>query len=301
MFDYKNWFFAQNEGENRNMHLVRNRRPLVAMLLMAFVLMSCSTSNLGYISDVESGSQEIVKTYSLVIHPGDKLYIYVYSQMPEAATPFNLDSRTTIVEESRTNNVSASNFDKVISEVSGSVKERDFGSYLVTEEGFISFPVIGNLRVVGITQDSLGRLIENRLKEGDYVSDPVVTVSLLNFRVSVIGEVNTPRELHIDGNRLTILEALAMCGDATIYGERDKVVVVREKKGIATPILIDLTKKSMFDSEVYYLQSNDIVYVEPNKVKKRESNRNENSVQYVTFWVAVGAMVANLFRVYVMS
>lgn len=271
------------------------------MLLIAFVLMSCSTSNLGYISDVESGSQEIVKTYSSVIHPGDKLYIYVYSQMPEAATPFNLESRTTIVEGSRSNSVSVSNSDKVISEVSGSIRRNDIGNYLVTEEGFISFPVIGDLRVAGISQDSLEMLIENRLKEGGYINDPVVTVSLLNFRVSVIGEVNNPRELHIDGNRLTILEALAMCGDATIYGERDKVVVVREKKGIATPILIDLTKKSMFDSEVYYLQSNDIVYVEPNKVKKRESNRNENSVQYVTFWVAVGAMVANLFRVYVMS
>ena len=112
----------------------------------------------------------------------------------------------------------------------------------------------------------------------------------------VIGEVRRPRELHITGDRLTILEALAMCGDITIDGQRENITVVRSKKGIATPITIDLTKKTLFASEVYYLQSNDIIYVEPNKLKKRKATLDENWPKFATFGVALGAAVVNILR-----
>lgn len=279
------------------MHSVRDIGSLVAMLFMTFVLMSCSTSKLGYISDAENSSQEIVKTYSSVIHPGDKLYIYVYSQMSEVAVPFNLESRTTVIEGNRTNSMNVSNFDQVISEGSGSIRGSDIGNYLVTEEGFISFPMIGCLQVAGITQDSLGKLIENQLKKRGYVNNPVVTVSLLNFRVSVIGEVNNPKELHIEGNRLTILEALAMCGDITIYGERDNVIVVRECEGKLIPISVDLTNKTVFDSEAYYLQTNDIVYIEPNRVHKRVASEVSNVPQRFAFYVGLAVAIRNLYGV----
>ena len=132
------------------------------------------------------------------------------------------------------------------------------------------------MNVAGIQHDSLESLIQQRLITGEYVMDPIVTVSPMNFRVSVIGEVNRPRELHITGERLTIFEALAMCGDITIYGLRDKAVVLRENNGVTTPIEIDLTKKTIFDSKAYYLQQNDIVYVEPNEKKKREAGYDPN-------------------------
>ena len=112
----------------------------------------------------------------------------------------------------------------------------------------------------------------------------------------MLGEVVKPGMIQATGERLTILEALAMCGDITIDGQRENVTVVRSKKGIATPITIDLTKKTLFDSEVYYLQSNDIVYIEPNKFKKRKANLDENWPKYAVFGVALTAAVINIGR-----
>lgn len=152
------------------------------------------------------------------------------------------------------------------------------------------------MKVAGLSIEDLQGRIEGRLKDEGYINDAVVTVSPMNFRVSVVGEVKYPQELHITGNRLTILEALAMCGDLTLDAQRDNVVVLRNANGISTPIVMDLTNKSMLDSEGYYLQTNDIVYIEPNKLKKRRAVQNENWPRYAAFWVAVGAAIVNIGR-----
>lgn len=279
-----------------------NHVKIVCAIVVVLLLgTSCSTKEMAYISNAGRDSvQCILRTYSSMIHPGDELYISVISQTQEAADPFNLSSHKLSIAHSVENSSNESGV-TTISDVYQTDNIGDLGGYLVTEEGTISFPIIGKVRAAGLTQDSLANRIAELLVAKGYLNDPIVTVSPLNFRVSVVGEVNIPKELHITGNRLTIFEALAMCGDITIYGQRDHVKVVREMNGGSKVIDVNLTQKTLFDSDAYYLQSNDIVYVEPNKVKKRQSNMNENSVQYVTFWVAVGAMVANLFRVYVMS
>lgn len=239
------------------------------------VLQACAPAReMAYITDAERDSaQRIISTYSNSIHPGDLLYIYVYSEIPESVIPFNQE----------THNLSHS------SSVSG---------YLVDEAGAITFPVLGKLTAAGLTYDSLAHVIEQRLIGGGYLLDPLVTISPMNFRVSVMGEVNRPQELHITGERLTILEALAMCGDLTVYGQRENITVVRSKKGEATPITIDLTKKTIFDSEVYYLQSNDIVYVEPNKKKKREATLDENWPKYASASIGLGSFIVGTVRRY---
>ena len=270
--------------------------------VVTVVLQSCAPSReMAYITDAERDSaQRIIASYANSIHAGDQLYIYVYSETPESVIPFNQETHkvaaqanqfnhvdTTHRSVSHVNEVATPNQVRLSSEVSG---------YLVDEAGTIIFPILGVLPVAGLTYDSLAHLIEQCLIGGGYLNDPLVTVSPMNFRVSVMGEVRVPRELHITGERLTILEALAMCGDITIDGQRDNITVVRSKKGIATPITIDPTKKTIFDSEVYYLQSNDIVYVEPNKLKKRKANLDENWPMYATFGVALGAAVVNILR-----
>lgn len=279
-----------------------NHIKMVCVLPVVLLLgISCSTKEMAYISNAERDSvQCILRTYSSIIHPGDELYISVISQTQEAAEPFNLTTHSLSISQSVENTDSWFG-PSTISETYKTYNIGDLGGYLVTEEGTISFPIIGKVRAAGLTQDSLANRIAELLVAKGYLNDPIVTVSPLNFRVSVVGEVNIPKELHITGNRLTIFEALAMCGDITIYGQRDHVKVVRDMNGGSKVIEVDLTQKALFDSDAYYLQSNDIVYVEPNKVKKRESNRDENSMQYITFWVAVGGMVANLFRAYIMS
>lgn len=271
-------------------------KRLLFLFAITFVVLlsSCRTQReLVYISDAERDSaQQILAKYANTIHPGDLLYIYVSSETMESVIPFNQETHTEAVEANR-RNMAGIGGEKMQDTYSRRVS-RSVTGYLVDEQGSITFPVIGKLNVAGIQHDSLELLIKDRLITGEFVSDPVVTVSPMNFRVSVIGEVNRPRELHITGERLTIFEALAMCGDITMYGQRDKVVVLREEKGTTTPIEIDLTKKTLFDSEAYYLQQNDIVYVEPNEKRKKRANYDPNIRYDVDSYVRLGGSLARL-------
>ncbi len=275
---------------------------VVFVAILMVLLQSCTSAReMAYITDAERDSaQQILSTYANSIHSGDLLYIYVYSETPESVLPFNQETHKQIVEVNRLNYVDTTHVG--VRQVQETARQNYLSTsssvpgYLVDEAGAILFPVLGNMTVGGLTYDSLAHVIEHRLIDGGYLKDPLVTISPMNFRVSVMGEVNRPRELHITGERLTILEALAMCGDLTIYGQRENITVVRNKKGVATPITIDLTKKTIFDSEVYYLQSNDIVYIEPNKHKKRSASLDENWPKYAAFGVALGAAIVNIIR-----
>jgi polysaccharide export outer membrane protein len=262
------------------------------------MLASCHTSqDLAYISDAQRDSaQAILTTYNTTIHPGDQLYIYVYSQNPEAAMLFNQETHAYTVELSQAANRDTNRRITQIAETSKQKNAYQVPGYLVDQDGTITFPILGKMVVAGLTQDSLSNRIQQMLIRGGYLLDPVVTVTPMNFRVSVVGEVRRPQEIHVTGDRLTILEAIAMCGDITMDGQRENITVMRDVNGVSTPINVDITKKSLFDSQVYYLQTNDIVYVEPNKLKKRKATRNEMWPRYVAFWVSVASAVANIGR-----
>lgn len=270
----------------------------ILLLCALSLLAAChSSQELAYFSDAERDSvQAVLSTYNTTIHPGDQLYIYVYSQAPEIAVPFNQETHSIAAEITHLNSVGGTNRSNKMSETFQQSNSSQIPGYLVDEAGTIVFPILGKMVVAGLTQDSLSRRIQNMLIDGGYINDPVVTVTPMNFRVTVIGEVSRPQELHITGDRLTILEAIAMCGDLTIDGKRENVTVMREKYGVATPINIDLTKKTLFDSEVYYLQSNDVVYVEPSELKKRRMRRDENWPKYVTSTVSIAVTLRNIYR-----
>jgi len=270
----------------------------ILLLCALSLLAAChSSQELAYFSDAERDSvQAVLSTYNTTIHPGDQLYIYVYSQAPEIAVPFNQETHSIAAEITHLNSVGGTNRSNKMSETFQQSNFSQIPGYLVDEAGTIVFPILGKMVVAGLTQDSLSRRIQNMLIDGGYINDPVVTVTPMNFRVTVIGEVSRPQELHITGDRLTILEAIAMCGDLTIDGKRENVTVMREKNGVATPINIDLTKKTLFDSEVYYLQSNDVVYVEPSELKKRRMRRDENWPKYVSTTVSIVVTLRNLYR-----
>ena len=281
---------------------------IVVLIVVAIMvaLQSCAPAReMAYITDAERDSaQQIIATYANSIHKGDQLYIYVYSQTPESVIPFNQETHKVAVEMSHVNMVRHNGENGIFE----SYKPRPVSQipgYLVDDDGSIVFPVLGKIHVEGLSYDSLQTVIQQQLIAGDYIYDPVVTVSPMNFRVSVIGEVRRPRELHITGDRLTLLEALAMCGDLTDYGVRENVIVVREKNGTATPIVVDLTKKTLFDSECYYLQHNDIVYVEPNAKKRRlasyDSNMRKDIASYVHLGTAVGRLGYIAYRRYVLD
>ena len=212
----------------------------------------------------------------------------------ESVVPFNQETHIEALEMSRLNMTGEHNGEQQMSDTYRNRKQRQVPGYLVDEQGFITFPVLGKINVAGLQHDSVESIIQKRLISGEYVIDPVVTVSPMNFRVSVVGEVRNPKELHITGERLTIFEALAMCGDITDSGRRDNVVVMREINGSVIPIEINLTQKTLFNSEAYYLQQNDIVYVEPNVYKRRKSNYDHYMHQDILSYVRLSGSLARL-------
>ena len=207
-----------------------------------------------------------VDKYEVYIHQDDLLAIMVNSQDPEAAMPFNLPT---------------ANF-YIGGETYG--QQRVLG-YLVDIDGNIDFPVLGKLHVEGLTRNQLRDLIKTSLIEGDLLKDPIITINFLNFKISVQGEVNRAGSFHITGERITLLEALSMAGDLTIYGRRDRVAVIRESKGSRSILYHDLLSTELFKSPCYYLQQNDIVYVEPNDRRIQQSNINQNNSASV--WLSI--------------
>ena len=153
------------------------------------------------------------------------------------------------------------------------------------------------LHVEGMTRRQLTDLIKQKLIADNYIKDPVVTVQFMNFKVSVMGEVQRPGSFNITGDRITLLEALSMAGDLTIYGRRDRVAVIREKDGKRTILYHDLRSSDIFNSPCYYLQQNDIVYVEPNKTRAVQSGINQNNSASV--WLASLSVLASLVSVIV--
>jgi polysaccharide export outer membrane protein len=238
-------------------------------LLFAWVLLSACGTPKDVIYFQDAGNYEAYKNvdqYEVYIHQDDLLAIMVNSQATEAALPFNLPVATYYVG----------------GETYG--QQRVLG-YLVDKEGAIDFPVLGKLQVEGLTRNQLRDLIKEKLKSNGLLKDPIVTVSFLNFKISVQGEVNRPGSFNISGERITLLEALSMSGDLTIYGRRDRVAVIREAKGERMILYHDLSSTDLFKSPCYFLQQNDIVYVEPNKRRIQQSNINQNNSASV--WLTI--------------
>lgn len=252
-------------------------KAAMGLALMFLMLVSCkSRKDVVYLQDVVPlKQQEIEQRFEVYIHEDDLLAIMVNSKDPELAMPFNMPMVTYQIGAGG----------------ASSGQNRVLG-YLVDVNGDIDFPILGKLHVAGLTRLELRELIKNKLIEGDLIKDPVVTVQFLNYKVSVMGEVARPGSFNIQGDRITLLEALSMAGDLTIYGRRDRVAVIREKDGQRTILFHDLRSADVFTSPCYYLQQNDIVYVEPNKAKSEQSGINQNNS--VSVWLSAVSVLAAL-------
>ena len=250
---------------------------LICVILLSFLLAACqSYKKVPYLQDVEAVNQATQQEtlYDAKIMPKDLLTIVVSCTSPELAAPFNL----TIASPS---NLS----------IQYTTTQPVLQQYLVDNEGKISFPVLGALTVGGLTKKQAEQLIVDKLKP--YMKEnPIVTVRMVNYKISVIGEVARPGTFDISGDRITLLEALSMAGDLTIYGRRDRVAVIREKDGKRRILYHDLRSSDIFQSPCYYLQQNDIVYVEPNKAKTGQSRINSNNS--VGVWLSAVSVLASI-------
>ncbi|WP_276499727.1 polysaccharide biosynthesis/export family protein [Pontibacter litorisediminis] len=230
---------------------LREIKGILLALTFLLATVSCTnTRNATYFSNVESneyGSSR--ENLEPIIQKNDLLSISVSSLNPEASKIFNTNSSSDF------RSVSASN---TVAPATG---------YLVDQEGYIQFPLLGKIKAAGLTKKALKEGIENELLRRRLLLEPIVDIRYLNYKVSVLGEVANPSVLTIPNEKLTLLEALGLAGDMTIYASRNNVLLIREEEGKRKLIRLDLTSDEILTSPYYNLKSNDIIYVEPNKTK----------------------------------
>ena len=250
---------------------------VIVVSVVALLAISCNPNtykNINYFQDVTADSTWFSPTQGgVVIQPMDQLSIIVSSSRPELAAQFNLP-------------VASYQAGSEIASLNNSY-QRLLG-YVVDNEGNVDVPVLGPIHVAGLNRWEVASLIKEKLVTGGLLADPVVTVEYMNFKISVLGEVNNAGTFSITGDKITVLEALAMARDMTIYGRRDNVMVYREKDGTRQVFTLDLTDTAFMDSPAFFLQQNDMVYVTPNKVRAGQSTINQNNVKSVGFWVTIG-------------
>ncbi len=263
-------------------------RTLLSLCMVGITLIlmsSCSSSRrITYFQDLRPGESEqaLAVPLEIKIRPEDKISILVNSRDPLLTDLFNLPivSRQ-IGLATRSGGVSGSN--------------QSLSGYTVDTQGYIDFPVLGKIQVAGMKREELAAYLKKELISKNLVKDPVVTVEFLNLCVSVLGEVNNPGRYNIDRDRMTLLDALSMAGDLTIYGKRDKVLVLRQENGVQRVYGLDLTSaKQMYSSPAFCLQQNDVVYVEPNTVKARQSTVNGNNVRSTSFWISLASLLTSV-------
>jgi len=225
-----------------------------------------------YFQPSENTSDTIIKTenFNFRYQTNDILSISVSCSEPELAKPFNNNILST---RSQTQD--------------GYENGQGQDGYLIDEMGNIVFPVIGPLKLAGLTRSEATKLLTNELKK--YLNDPIIMMRVVNFRVTVIGSVMKPGIYTIPNERMTVLDALALANDLKLTGERKNIKLIRENEGLKQTYLLDLTSKDLFKSPAYYLKQNDIIYVEPNLQERYSSTIFKN-----TFITAISAFTVIL-------
>ncbi len=246
------------------------------MMMVGLLLTSCKTpKDIAYLQDVNVNVP--IKTQSdgyIRFMPGDKLSIFVHSRDEKLMELFNISGRN-----------GGGN--------STSVGGQNYAPYTVDDNGEIDFPVLGNIKIQGMTRDEVQKKIKNELISQSLCKDPIVTVGFYNMNFSVLGNAGTGIKL-INKDRITLLEAIAM-GELNINGLRKNVLVMRQEGDQQVPYRVDLTSaESIYNSPVYYIRQNDVIYVEPNNMAKRGSTVMGSSAYQPGFWLGMLSSVISL-------
>jgi len=264
---------------------------LIALYLFLLALTSCHTKKqILYMQNVPIEQVIKMNKKSIVrIQPEDKLNIIVTSRNPELARLFNKMSSSQYGESTMQTSMTTTSIG--IKSQSGKYNI----PYRVSDKGNIDFPILGTLHVENMTRDQLRELITKKLKEEKLLMDAIVTISYLNHNINVLGEVKNPGRIGFDKDRYTLLDAIADAGDLTILGRRDSILVTRIENNERTTYTVDLRDaKNIFNSPVYYMKQNDIVYVKPNNKKIGESTINENNVKSISVWMSFTSLLLSL-------
>ncbi len=258
--------------------IILNLKKYLLFFGLLILLFSCgSKQNIVYFQDVDlMGVSKSINTYNPIIRPDDMLTINVSALDQDAVRPFNLSAVTFV-------------------DGSGSLGRTAQQSYLVDSNGNIDFPVLGALKLAGLNRIQATTLIKDMLKE--YIKNPIVNIRNVNFKVTVLGEVANSGSFVIPNERITIIEALGLAGDMTIQAERKNVLVIREENGKKTYTRVDMTSESVFNSSVYYLSQNDVIYVQPNNSRIKSSTigpSTNTTLGVITTLLTVGALIISI-------
>lgn len=248
------------------------KKTLFIILSVLFTLNSCKTAEkIIYMQDAQAGETfQTQGSKALTLVPGDKVGIMVTSaSTPELATRYNLQ------------------------QTSGSTQNQDNQRYTIDENGNIDMLGIGRIAIGGLTRAEAAAKIQSTFRNG-ILNDAVVTVAAYNRFITVIGDVSSPGLKEIQRDNMTILEAIGAAGDLNITARRDRIKVVRQEGNESKTYFVDLRSKDLFTSPVYYLQQNDIIYVEPNKVRMGQSTNNDNSLRQISTWLSISSFLTSI-------
>lgn len=258
---------------------------ILALVAVCGTLTSCvSTKKIIYFQGSDSlfkDPQKIAQLYDMRIKPADRVSVTISCSDAELLAPFaqNITLGTSFMN-AKTGTMSAGN----------STQDAYLG-YTIDKDGFITLPVIGKVKAEGFTEESLAKEIQDRIISSGYIKDPQVTVKFTNARVSVLGAVNRPGQINLTSQRNSILDILSMAGDIADYGLKTNVRLFREVNGERQMYTIDMTKDDIFKSPAFYVQQNDVIYVEPNKAAMVKNS------SFFTFWNASASIVSLLISI----
>jgi polysaccharide export outer membrane protein len=245
------------------------RIPTLFLLIWIPLLFSCvNTRKIVYLDNIGDAELDMaVDNLEPVIQKNDLLSITVSSPNPGATQIFNPSTATS--------NLPA-------------------GGYLVNQQGYIEFPMLGLVKAADLTKRQLKENITKSILQNQLLLDPVVTIRYLNFRVTVLGEVAKPSVVSVADEKISLLEALGMAGDMTIYAKRDNVLIIREEGGKRKTKRVDLTSRNLLTSPYYYLKSNDVVYVEPGLAKASNASATRQWLPIIFSTISVITLI--IFR-----
>ncbi len=268
------------------------------LIVFSFFFVSCyNTKNIAYFQDLQDTSkiysQVLKDSFATQIQPDDIINITVNSINSQAAAPFNMGNNTPAMAS--VPQISQSPLTGTILNPNAEEARAPFKGYLVDKDGMIDFPVLGQWKVSGLTTGQLRDQLREKLNE--YLQNPTVNVRIVNFKITVLGEVSRPSTYSVPGERITVMDALGMAGDLTIYGQRENVLLIREENGERKFIRMNLNSSKVFESPYLYLKQNDIVYVQPNKSKVAASDMSTvRTVSYISAGVTLLVLILTRFK-----
>lgn len=295
--EYHDYKFYKEERTNpsgtkiemMNLRKIFNSK-IILCGLAALAFSACSTpKDVAYFQDLTEESVVMPQNAQIKIEPNDKISIVVKTMDPSLSSLFNLATVTDRIGETTTLNTGAGTLRNNAAQSSGISK------YTVSPDGTIDFPVLGEIKVAGMSRNELAGFIKGELMGRDLAKDPVVTVEFVNMGVSMMGEVARPGRYDINQDKISLLDAISMAGDLNLQGKRENIAVLREVDGELKTYRVDITNfKELSQSPVYYLKQGDIVYVEPNDMKKRQTTTNGNNIYTTGFWISVASLLTSI-------